>query len=255
MNLPLGRMMEANSDDIENVATYYSSELVKYVKRVLQVIPTSIFANLEEISELLISKIPDFPVKLSKEELKEYTAFENRYKLAKLTHKISVYTEGILFLDKALMGVIQVNPKDILVEGIRKELVKNVARTLHGFFIFTNKGDNDELNAKLSKLKARFKGLKKAFEYIQDFLNIPGEQIWREEVSRIFRISLDKEGMKLISKKHEFGNDLESGITLPQFAIVANDGSPTFLGRMLNQLIGILSPEKVLYLDQVSNFY
>jgi len=255
MNLPLGRMMEANSEDIENVAMYYSGELVKYVKRVLQVIPTSIFENLEEISNLLISKIPDFPVKLSKEELKNYTQFENRYQLAKLTHKISVYTEGILCLDKALMGVIQVDPKEILVEGIRKELVRNVSKQLHFLFIFTHKGDNQELQEKLQTLKNKFKGLKKSFEYIQDFLNIPGEQIWREEVSRIFRINLDKEGIKLISRKIEFENDFDGGISIPQFPIVEGDSSPTFLGRMLNQLIGILSPEKVLYLDQVSNFY
>lgn len=96
MNLPLGRIMEASSEDIENIAKFYSSELVKFVKKVLQVIPTSIFANLEEISQILTTKIRDFPVKLSKEELKEYTEFENRFILAKLTHKISVYTDGIL---------------------------------------------------------------------------------------------------------------------------------------------------------------
>jgi WASH complex subunit strumpellin len=39
MNYPLIRIMEANSEDIENVAQYYSSELVKFVKEVLQVIP------------------------------------------------------------------------------------------------------------------------------------------------------------------------------------------------------------------------
>lgn len=236
MNLPLGRMMEANSDDIENIAMFYSNELVKFVKKVLQVIPTSIFANLEEISDILISKIKDFPVKLSKEELKEYTSFENRYKLAKLTHKISVYTEGILCLDKALMGVIRVDPKEILVEGIRRELVKTVSKMLHFLFIFSSKGDNVELQTKLDSLKSKFKGLKKSFEYIQDFLNIPGEQIWREEVSRIFRINLDKEGFGLISQKHVFGEDLDKGIEMPQFGVVENDPSPTFLGRMLNQL-------------------
>lgn len=256
MNLPLGRMMETNSEDIENIATYYSNELVKFVKKVLQVIPTSIFENLEAISDILTTKIQDFPVKLSKEELKEYTVFENRYNLAKMTHKISVYTEGILCLDKALMGVIQVDPKEILVEGIRRELVKSVSKHLHYVFIFSNRGDNSELQVKLDSLKAKFKGMKKSFEYIQDFLNIPGEQIWREEVSRIFRVNLDKEGIKLISKKFDVGQQESSqGIEIPQYEIIDSDPSPTFLGRLLNQLCSILSPGNVLYLDQVSNFY
>ncbi|CAI2370736.1 unnamed protein product [Moneuplotes crassus] len=254
MNLPLGRMMEANNNDIENIAMYYSSELVKYVKRVLQVIQTSIFENLEEISNLLISKIPELPVKMSKDELKNYTAFEDRYQLAKLTQKISVYTEGILCLDKALMGVIQVDPKEILVEGIRKELVNNVSRLIHPVFIFSTKDDNNELQNKLGKLTAKFKGLKKSFEYIQDFLNIPAEQIWREEVSRIFRYSLDKEEMNVITKKMEL-NSLDMGIPIPQYPTPENDKSPSFLGRKMNQLASILSPDKVLYLDQVSNFY
>ena len=256
MNNPLGRIMEANSEDIENVAKYYSSELVKFVKNVLQVIPTSIFSNLEEISQLLTSKIRDFPVKLSKEELKEYTEFENRFKLAKLTHKISVYTDGILCLDKTFMGVIQVKPKEILVDGIRRELVKEVSNMLHFLFVFNSKGDNSELQKRLNTLKARFKGLKKAFEYIQDFLNIPGEQIWREEISRIFRISLDKEGTKLISKKYNIQAEMDSdGIELPRYGLVESDPSPTFLGRLLNQMMSILSPTEVLYLDQASNFY
>ena len=255
MNQPLGRIMEASSEDIENVAKYYSNELVKFVKNVLQVIPSSIFANLEEISEILTTKIKDFPVKLSKEDLKEYTEFENRYKLAKLTHKISVYTEGILCLDKAFMGVIQVDPKEILVEGIRKELVRTVAKVLHHLFIFNDKGDNAELQEKLDFLKAKFKGLKKSFEYIQDFLNIPAEQIWREEVTRIFRVSLDKEGTKLISKKYNLTSEIDQGIDIPNFGIVENDPSPSFLGRLMNQLCHILSPSNVLYLDQVTNFY
>ena len=99
------------------------------------------------------------------------------------------------------MEDIQVEPKEILVEGTRNELVRTVAKVIHNLFIFNDKGDNAELQEKLDFLKAKFKGWKKSFEYIQDFLNIPAELFWREEVTRIFRGSLDKEGTKLISKK------------------------------------------------------
>ena len=99
------------------------------------------------------------------------------------------------------MKDIQADPKGILVEGTRNELVRTVAKVLHNLFLFNDKGDNAELQEKLDFLKAKCKGWKKSPEYIQDFLNIPAEQIWREEVTRIFRVSLDKEGTKLISKK------------------------------------------------------
>ena len=58
--------METSSEDIKNVAKYYSNELVKFVKNVLRIISSSIFINLEKNSEILTTKIKDFPVKLSK---------------------------------------------------------------------------------------------------------------------------------------------------------------------------------------------
>ena len=99
------------------------------------------------------------------------------------------------------MEDIQVDPKEILVEGIRNELVRTVAKVLHNLFLFNDKGDNAELQEKLDFLKAKFKGWKKSPEYIKDFLNIPAKQIWREDVTKIFRVRLDKEGTKLINKK------------------------------------------------------
>ena len=77
-------------------------------------------------------------------------------------------------------------------------------------------------------MKAKFKGWKKSFEYIQDLLSIPDEQIWREEVTRIFRVSLDKEGTKLISKNQNLTSEIYQGIYIPNFGIVENDPSLHF---------------------------
>jgi len=57
MNVPLKRIIEYNSDDIQNVARYYSGELVKFVKRTLSIIPTNIFEKLQEISGILTRKV------------------------------------------------------------------------------------------------------------------------------------------------------------------------------------------------------
>jgi WASH complex subunit strumpellin len=80
--------------------------------------------------------VKDIPVKLSKDDLREYVAYDHRFNLAKLTNKISVYTDGILTMDKTLMGLIEVDPKEILVDGIRKDLVKTMSTILHETFIF-----------------------------------------------------------------------------------------------------------------------
>jgi hypothetical protein len=38
---------------------------------------------------------------------------------------------------------------------------------------------------KFARLKDNFVGLKRSIEYIEDFLNVQGEKIWREELTRI----------------------------------------------------------------------
>lgn len=50
--------------------------------------------------------------------------------MANHTHRISLLTESILSMETYLIGVIEVNPKEILDEGIRKELIKLICRIL-----------------------------------------------------------------------------------------------------------------------------
>ena len=59
--------------------------------------------------------------------------------VARLTHDISTFTEGILLMKTTLVGVIKVDPKQLLEDGIRKELVTQVAMALHRGLIFNPK--------------------------------------------------------------------------------------------------------------------
>jgi hypothetical protein len=47
-----------------------------------------------------------------------------------------MFTEGMLVLDKVLMGVTEIEPKEILIDGLRKELCLKIAKLLHEEFIF-----------------------------------------------------------------------------------------------------------------------
>lgn len=64
------------------------------------------------------------------------------------------------------MGVITIEPKEILIDGLRKEMLKSLAKTLHSQFIFKQLGNGEELDARLAKLKQKISGLKRAIEYI-----------------------------------------------------------------------------------------
>jgi len=150
MNVPLKRIIEYNSEDTRAVAKYYSGELVKFVKRTLSIIPTNIFEKLREISVILTKNVKEMETKMLKETLKDFACFEDRYTLAKRTHEVSMLTEGMLVLDKTLMGVIEIDPKEILVDGIRKELGRTLAAMLHEGFIFSKRhlGEVETLESK-----------------------------------------------------------------------------------------------------------
>lgn len=77
------------------------------------------------------------------------------------------------------MGVTEIEPKEILIDGLRKELCKKMARMLHEEFIFKD-NENTKTNidhskqgamgefgvyeAKFLKLKANFVGLKRSMD-------------------------------------------------------------------------------------------
>ena len=45
----------------------------------------------------------------------------------------------MLVLDNVLMGVIEIEPKEILIDGLRKELGRTLSNILHEGFIFATK--------------------------------------------------------------------------------------------------------------------
>ena len=94
-------------------------------------IPVKIFQELDYISTLMSTQIKEFEVKVSKEFLKENILEKARYELAKKTHEITLLTESMLKLDKTLMGVIELDPKKVLVIGLRNELCRKLAEILH----------------------------------------------------------------------------------------------------------------------------
>mmetsp|Transcript_36878 Transcript_36878/g.35601 ORF Transcript_36878/g.35601 Transcript_36878/m.35601 type:complete len:432 (+) Transcript_36878:1676-2971(+) len=260
MNLPLIRIIESGSDDLRSVAQYYSGELVKFVKNVLQVIPKKIFSLLEEIQIVFQGdgtyNIKEFETKVIKDNLKDYAHFEERFKLAKLTHEISVFTEGMLVLDNVLMGVIEIEPKEILIDGLRKELGRYLAQLLHDGFLFNQKKapvQQDELKMRLQNLKDKITGLKRSIDYIQDFLNVYGDKIWHEEISRIYSFAVEKEATTLVNKKYNTSEiEAQESYYVPKF-IPVDPNDFTFMGRVLRHITESLS--QGFYLDSLSSWY
>jgi WASH complex subunit strumpellin len=76
METPLRRIAQANSEDFESVARYYSGQLLKFIKSVLYVIPVNIFKELDLVSQIMSKDVKEFKVKINKDTLKEQTLFD-----------------------------------------------------------------------------------------------------------------------------------------------------------------------------------
>ncbi|XP_020792963.1 WASH complex subunit 5 [Boleophthalmus pectinirostris] len=255
LDLPLLRINQANSADLLSVSQFYSGELVAYVRKVLQIIPESMFTSLAKIIKLQIHDIMEVPTRLDKDKLKDYSQLGARYEVAKLTHDISIFTEGILMMKTTLVGIIKVDPKQLLEDGIRKELVKRVAYALHKGLIFNPKAKPSELMPKLNEMAATMDGFYRSFEYIQDYVSIYGLKIWQEEVSRIINYNVEQECNSFLRTKIQDWQSVyqSSHIPIPTFPSV--DESATFIGRLCREILRITDPKITCYIDQMNTWY
>eukprot|EP01104_Vermistella_antarctica_P006079 TRINITY_DN16810_c0_g1_i1.p1 TRINITY_DN16810_c0_g1~~TRINITY_DN16810_c0_g1_i1.p1 ORF type:complete len:1181 (+),score=374.81 TRINITY_DN16810_c0_g1_i1:155-3697(+) len=260
LDLPLVRINQAQSPDLFSVSEYYSGQLVIFVRKVLEVIPRSMFDVLSDIITLQTSHLKVLPTKLEKDKLKEYAQLDQRYKLAKATHAVSVFTEGILALEKTLIGIIEVDPKQLLEDGIRTQLVYTIARTMDNILVFppptAKSGGGSQFESRLMQLASHLDGLRRSFQYIQDYVNIYGLKIWQEEFSRIVNFNVEQECNSFLKKKvYEWQSAFQSvAIPIPTFA-PQQDRSVNFSGRLARELLRQCDPYSTVYLDLMSSWY
>jgi len=255
LNFPLIRLFEAESPDITSVTKYYSGELVKFVGNVLQIIPKSVF-NLHDVVISIFAKgFQELPIKIAKADLKDYSQFDERYQLAKTVHQISLFTKGILMMEKTLMGIIEVDPKNILEDGIRKELLNLLANNFNKAIDFTS-GYYVDLNAKLQELIKRINCIKRSFIYIQDYININGSRMWYEEMHRLINYYVDIEANKFLPRKIRLERYDTEKYPIPRYQPLSKDTeSFTFIGRLVRYIISITKAKVATYYPTTYTWY
>eukprot|EP01147_Barroeca_monosierra_P001097 gene1097-4325_t len=257
LEIPLVRILQASSGDLASVSQFYSSELVHYVRKVLQIIPRSMFRLLEEIIQLQTKKMKDLPTRLEKDQLKDHAQLELRERISELTYKISIFTEGILMMKSTLVGVVEVDPKQLLEDGIRKELVHQVAHALDATLVFeAPKGKEPNLFQNLIVISRRLQGIRRSFEYIQDYVSIYGLKIWQEEVSRIINFNVEQEcNTFLRTQTLESDSSYQSkAIPIPKFP-PRDRQSRNFVGRLAREILRRTHPETTLFIEKARSWY
>jgi len=256
MDLPLLRINQAGSNDLVSVSQYYSNELVNYFRKVLQIIPKSMFGLLAQIAKIQTEQIGELPTRLEKDKMKEYAKLDARYNVAKLTHQISVFTEGMLKMKTTFVGVIKIDPNQLLEDGIRKELVNRISAALHGILTFNPRSRVSELKSKLADLVKAMGGFKRSFEYIQDYVNIYGLKIWQEEMMRIINFNVERECNSFLRQKVlEFESIYQSReIPIPKFQ-PTDQFSVTFMGRLAREFLRITNVKSTIYMHATEAWY
>lgn len=88
-----------------------------------------------------------------------------------------------------LVGVIRVDPAELLEEGLLKELDRHISKKFTEFLEPQSKKPSSSTNnllSRLQKLAESMDGYKRSLEYIQDYINIHGLRIWQKQVFNIF---------------------------------------------------------------------
>jgi WASH complex subunit strumpellin len=238
----LVRIQEINAQtDLISVSQYYSSKLVAYARRVLQIVPATI---LELISAIIAiqadSKLASdsVPSRIYLDQLRDYAMPEQRHQMLELTRKISHYARGIVAMPKTSIGLMRIDSKQMLESGLRRELYRNMTKRIEDTLGFKTSNVSqagqdarqagNRLAERLVQLDKILKSYRRSFEYIQDFLSIYGLKMWQEELSRIVRASVEQ----------------------------ASSGSlgdpPSFMKRILNELLRLTDPHETVYDDRAS---
>lgn len=247
---------------------YYSTSLLSFITKILDVIPISIFSTLAKIVDMKEKSLSSLiPAKIDVESLSNYSQFfEDRYKLSKITHELSVLAAGIFRMESTLIGKVEIYPKALLEKGLRKEFVRQVSSAHHTHLQFkieekkkmtTQEDSTDslvqyqkEFIQSLSNLSRRMEGFRRAIEYIQDFLNIAGLKVFSDETNRVIGYNLEQEAQKyIITNKINFQSHyVSSTIPIPHYPRTDNDPySSNFIGRTVNAMMKLTDFKTTIY--------
>jgi WASH complex subunit strumpellin len=156
-------------------------------------------------------------------------------------------------MQTTLLGVVKVDSKELLKDGIRRELVLQLTRALQSGLSF-KPGKPAELEAALARLGTQLEGFRLALEYISDYVKINGLQLWQEELAGVLNFYVEQERNAFLKKKvHSW----QSTFTLA--AEAANLAPPaafehSFFGRLVRELLYLTAPRRAVYAEALGGW-
>lgn len=275
-DLCLLRLRQNNSkDDLTSVTQYYSRQLISYMRDVLHIIPASILELVSSIISIQTKYFMyDMPAKISLDNLKDYSLPEQRFQMLELTHKISHYAESMLMMQNTTIGSIKINSKQLLEDGIRRELVKRMSDSIQATAqqskissTMTISQQAQCLLSTLKRLDTIMNGYKCSFNYLQDYLFIYGLRMWQEELGRIIKFNVELASESLMGKwcsrdkggcqGPSFSNhgSIYQSLNAPVPIYNSDPSESSFMMIILNEILKVTDGRATIYDEQMNAWY
>ena len=253
LETPLRRIKQAgNSSHASLVSGYYSARLVEFMRSVLQEIPRLIFHLLGQLSTLESAQLPkSLPSRISLVELQSYAqkCEKASHEVGILTQRIALLMRGIRETDVALLGAVLVEPREVLLDGLRRELARRIESLLASLSWPCGSSGREDAEGQLQQVAAQAFKLRRSFEHVQDYLGVSAQQLWRQEFGRVVRYLLHMEQHLLLRRRPAPAessphHDPSVPIKFPDISNGSLGGS--FISRMLSMLLELTDPKSTM---------
>eukprot|EP00405_Crypthecodinium_cohnii_P027702 CAMPEP_0206508780 /NCGR_PEP_ID=MMETSP0324_2-20121206/58540_1 /ASSEMBLY_ACC=CAM_ASM_000836 /TAXON_ID=2866 /ORGANISM="Crypthecodinium cohnii, Strain Seligo" /LENGTH=1223 /DNA_ID=CAMNT_0053999717 /DNA_START=13 /DNA_END=3684 /DNA_ORIENTATION=+ len=248
LQVPLGRIRQArNNTHLDLVSNYYSGRLEQFMTSVLQEIPRLHFDLLAQIARFGAARVTKMPSKINLSDLNKYAneSEQARLEIAGRAQKIALLMWGIWETEVAVLGAIRVEPRALLLEGLRRELAKRIEGLLSQLaFTASSKSGTlmrQDLSIPLANVAEKAHALRSGLEQVQDFLGISAAQLWQQELQRVVSYLLASEEHLLLRKRLPIpstmpGHDSKAPTRFPDSDQPNSIGGPSFISRLVNAL-------------------
>ncbi|KAI6217919.1 WASH complex subunit strumpellin [Aphelenchoides besseyi] len=169
------------------LSAFYHKKLESALRRVIQVIPRAIFAELDQLHPLFST---DSACLVDKSELRHLAQLDRRRKLAEKTSEITKLSLGISNMCMNRLGPVEIKPSELLFDGLKHEL-----RLKFKFILSAPMSEPNYLQA-LEANQQKLKKFRQAFVFVCEHVGINGITLWYSQLNDVVCELLEREHVK-----------------------------------------------------------
>uniref|UniRef100_A0A915DKT2 WASH complex subunit strumpellin n=1 Tax=Ditylenchus dipsaci TaxID=166011 RepID=A0A915DKT2_9BILA len=208
------------------LSTFYHKRLEIRLKKIIQAIPRAIFSGMDELQNLFS---PIYTIQIQKQMVKQFADLDRRRLLAQKTSEITKLSLGISNMCISRLGNVEIQPRELLINGLREELAQKLRR------ILTLCQEN--ILRTLVNQSSQLKAFRKAFLFVCEHIGVNGVAMWQAEIQAIV-------GSAFTSQRAEVKNKLL--LSLPAIAQQTHNKKPVVI-QLIDYILSSTNPRTSVY--------